>query len=117
MIIKVWQNMTRYNNALLVSLFSPRTAIQGVFKPRRSFDGEAEAAADSDDFHLCPTQGIGESLSGDALSGYIHKRRNRNEDRSHRSQSSGRQTINSIVTQQFDPHVKMAKKIKDDIPG
>lgn len=73
-----------------VTMFSSGVAIQGVSWPRRSTDGETETEANPYDFHFGTAQGTGAGLPGDTLSRYIHKGRDRHEDRSDRGQGTGR---------------------------
>jgi len=73
-----------------VAMFSSGVAIQGVSWPRRSADREKETKANPYDFHFGTAEGTGAGLPGDALSRYIHKGRDRHEDRSDRGQGTGR---------------------------
>ena len=69
---------------------SSGTSIQDVSAVARLVhqSGEAEAAPYPDDVHERTAEGVGEGVRRDALSGHLHSRRDRNEDRPHRGPRS-----------------------------
>lgn len=56
-------------------------SVQSVPGTRRCVDGEEETTKDQDHVHLCPAEGVGEGLPGDALPRHLHQGGDRYEDR------------------------------------
>lgn len=64
-------------------------ALQSVHRPRCGAVGEAQTAAHPHHIHIRPAEGAGACLPGDALSGHLHARGDRDEDRFDRGPGAG----------------------------
>lgn len=87
-----------------------RTAVQGVLRPRCGTVRETQTTTHSHHIHVGPAEGAGASLPRDALSGHLHARGDRHEDRFDRSTCAGEPhsfffSIYNVISSHWDTDV------------